>query len=75
MTTEMSMLALSGLPDIVPGDDLGSLLLEALAAQEFVIADGDIVVVAQKVVSKAAGRYVRLADVEPGAESALPDIS
>jgi coenzyme F420-0:L-glutamate ligase/coenzyme F420-1:gamma-L-glutamate ligase len=50
-----------GLPEIREGDDLGELV--AAAAE---LRDGDVVVVAQKVVSKAEGRIVRLADFEPG---------
>jgi coenzyme F420-0:L-glutamate ligase / coenzyme F420-1:gamma-L-glutamate ligase len=54
--------ALPGLPAVRAGDDLADLL--AAAAGRF--ADGDVLVVAQKIVSKAEGRTVALADVEPG---------
>jgi coenzyme F420-0:L-glutamate ligase/coenzyme F420-1:gamma-L-glutamate ligase len=47
------------------GDDLAALIVDATARQEFAIRDGDILVVTQKVVSKAEGRVVRLADVQP----------
>jgi coenzyme F420-0:L-glutamate ligase / coenzyme F420-1:gamma-L-glutamate ligase len=50
----------TGLPEIQEGDDLAELIAAAVALE-----DGDVVVVAQKVVSKAEGRVVRLADVEP----------
>ena len=46
-----------------PGDDLGALLTEAAPED---LGDGDVLAVVQKVVSKAEGRTVRLADVEPG---------
>jgi coenzyme F420-0:L-glutamate ligase / coenzyme F420-1:gamma-L-glutamate ligase len=49
-----------GLPEISPGDDLARLIADAAELE-----DGDVVVVAQKVVSKAEGRIVRLEDVEP----------
>lgn len=55
-------LALGGLPDVGAGDDLAGLL--AAAAGE--LAAGDVLVVAHKVVSKAEGRTVALADVAPG---------
>jgi coenzyme F420-0:L-glutamate ligase/coenzyme F420-1:gamma-L-glutamate ligase len=48
-----------GLPEIAEGDDLGALIAEQAQPR-----DGDVVVVAQKVVSKAEGRVVRIADVE-----------
>ena len=49
-----------GLPEIVEGDDLASLIAAAIRLE-----DGDVLVVAQKAVSKMEGRIVRLADVEP----------
>jgi coenzyme F420-0:L-glutamate ligase / coenzyme F420-1:gamma-L-glutamate ligase len=51
-----------GLPEIAEGDDLGELIAEAVELE-----DADVVVVSQKVVSKAEGRIVRLEDVEPSA--------
>jgi coenzyme F420-0:L-glutamate ligase / coenzyme F420-1:gamma-L-glutamate ligase len=55
----ISILPVGGLPEIGAGADLG-----ALVAAHAELEDGDIVVVAQKVVSKAEGRVVRLKDVE-----------
>jgi len=52
-----------GVPAVKPGDDLGALVLTALAASAFRLVDGDIVVVCQKVVSKAEGRIARLRDI------------
>ena len=56
----MKVEPVEGLPEIAPGDDLARLIAEAAN-----LVDGDVVVVSQKVVSKAEGRMVRLADVEP----------
>ena len=56
------MIPVEGLPEIVEGDDLGELIAGALE-----LVDADVVVVSQKVVSKAEGRVVRLEDVEPSA--------
>jgi len=56
----ISILPVAGLPEIGAGDDLAAMIVEAAALE-----DGDVVVVAHKVVSKAEGRVVRLADVEP----------
>lgn len=53
---------LPGLPEVRPGDDLAALVL----ATGVELADGDVLCVAHKVVSKAEGRIVALADVEPG---------
>ena len=57
---------LSGIPLVEPGDDLAGILGDALVANAIDPRDGDILVVAQKAVSKAEGRYVDLADVTPG---------
>jgi len=50
----------TGLPEIREGDDLAAVIAAAVELE-----DGDVVVIAQKVVSKSEGRVVRLADVEP----------
>ena len=50
---------------VQPGDDLSGLILEALAANELTLVDGDILCLAQKIVSKAEGQLVALADVTP----------
>lgn len=56
-----------GLPEIRPGDDLAMLVLRALRAQGEELREGDVVAIAQKVVSKSEGRIVHLPDVTPGA--------
>jgi coenzyme F420-0:L-glutamate ligase/coenzyme F420-1:gamma-L-glutamate ligase len=55
----------SGLPEVRPGMDLAQLLLDALDRSSVVLAEGDILAVTQKIVSKAEGQIVRLADIEP----------
>jgi coenzyme F420-0:L-glutamate ligase/coenzyme F420-1:gamma-L-glutamate ligase len=62
----VTLTALPGMPLVQPGDDLGSLILTALAAAGVSLLDADIVVVGQKIVSKAEGRLRNLADVHPG---------
>lgn len=61
--------ALAGMPEIRPGDDLPALILQAIAGQGLALADGDVLAVAQKVVSKAEGRVRDLAEVVPGPEA------
>jgi coenzyme F420-0:L-glutamate ligase/coenzyme F420-1:gamma-L-glutamate ligase len=55
------------MPEIKPGDDLASLLIDAAQGQDTPIEGGDVVVVTQKVVSKAEGRVMSYRDVEPSA--------
>jgi coenzyme F420-0:L-glutamate ligase/coenzyme F420-1:gamma-L-glutamate ligase len=62
------VLPLEGIPEVREGDDLGALLAEA-ADRAGGLEPGDVLVVAQKVVSKAEGRVVRLADVEASDEA------
>jgi coenzyme F420-0:L-glutamate ligase/coenzyme F420-1:gamma-L-glutamate ligase len=57
---ELRVIAVEGLPEIRAGDDLA-----ALIAAKLDLEDGDVVVFAQKAVSKAEGRVVRLEDIEP----------
>jgi coenzyme F420-0:L-glutamate ligase / coenzyme F420-1:gamma-L-glutamate ligase len=56
---------LTGLPLVEPGDRLDELILEAIEGAGISLADGDILVLAQKIVSKAEGRLVNLATVAP----------
>jgi coenzyme F420-0:L-glutamate ligase/coenzyme F420-1:gamma-L-glutamate ligase len=53
------------MPEVRPNDDLVGLLQDGLAADGERLTDGDVLVVAQKVVSKSEGRLVRLVDVVP----------
>jgi len=61
----LTVRAVHGLPLFGPGDDLASVIGEALAAGD-PLQDGDVVVVAQKIVSKVEGRAVLLSEVTPG---------
>jgi coenzyme F420-0:L-glutamate ligase / coenzyme F420-1:gamma-L-glutamate ligase len=69
MTARLELFALPGLPMVRAGDDLPALILAGLARAEQVLQDRDVVVVAQKIVSKAEGRTVDLADVVPSAQA------
>jgi len=69
MQETLSILPLKHIPFIKAGDDLASLILEAMNSGGIQPAAGDILVVAQKIVSKAEGRKVKLADIEPSAEA------
>jgi len=65
----LELTALPGVPEVRPGDDLGALLAAAARRLPGGLADGDVLAVAHKVVSKAEGRVVALGDVEPGPEA------
>jgi coenzyme F420-0:L-glutamate ligase/coenzyme F420-1:gamma-L-glutamate ligase len=65
----LTLKALAGLPLVKPGDDLGALLIAGLRQTEIVPQDRDILVVAQKIISKAEGRLVDLRTVVPSARA------
>ena len=65
----VTLSAIAGVPLVQPRDDLAGLLISACEHSALIPADGDILVVAQKVVSKAQGRYVDLAGVVPSARA------
>lgn len=64
-TRSLNLFAPASLPMVQPGDNLCHLISRALRRENQALFDGDILVVAQKIVSKAEGRIVRLADVTP----------
>jgi coenzyme F420-0:L-glutamate ligase / coenzyme F420-1:gamma-L-glutamate ligase len=65
MAGEFSVTALPGIGEIAEGDNLGTIIGDAIERMGLVLRPGDIVVVAQKIVSKAEGRIVALDTVEP----------
>ena len=64
-----SIAPLHGIKLVEPGDDLPAILLQAIDENGSELQDGDIVAIAQKIVSKAEGRQVKLAAVEPSAQA------
>jgi coenzyme F420-0:L-glutamate ligase/coenzyme F420-1:gamma-L-glutamate ligase len=64
---EIRVFGLDGIPEIRPGDDLVNLISTAFERSDVDLQDDDVVVITQKVVSKAEGRLVELATIEPSA--------
>jgi coenzyme F420-0:L-glutamate ligase/coenzyme F420-1:gamma-L-glutamate ligase len=62
--SQIRVIGLEGIPEVAEGDDVAALVAEA-AGRAGGLEDGDVVVVTQKVVSKAEGRVLSLAEVEP----------
>ena len=67
MIREVKLAALAGIRLVEPGDDLGAITVAAFAANGLAPEEGDVLVVAQKIVSKAEARYVDLGEVRPSA--------
>ena len=69
MTGELRLLPLLPFPLIEPGDDLAAIIGDCMLQAGVSPQPGDVLVIAQKIISKAEGRYRRLADVVPGDEA------
>ncbi len=63
MSKELHIIPIIGIGDISPGTDLGLVIYEALQAQQLELQQGDILVVTQKIVSKAEGNIVNLEEI------------
>ncbi len=62
--TQLKLIAIRGMPEVGPGDDLSELLNEAMIRDALVLLENDVLVVAQKIVSKSEGRLVDLDQVK-----------
>jgi coenzyme F420-0:L-glutamate ligase/coenzyme F420-1:gamma-L-glutamate ligase len=69
MSSQLTIAGLKGVPLVKTGDDLAALALAAYADTGLVPEDGDVLVVAQKIVSKAEGRMVDVSTVEPSPQA------
>jgi coenzyme F420-0:L-glutamate ligase/coenzyme F420-1:gamma-L-glutamate ligase len=65
----LQLTPLPGLPLVEPGDDLAGMILDTLSHTAIRLSDGDILVLAQKIVSKAEGRLVNLESVTPSSRA------
>ncbi len=69
MPKRLELIALPDIPLVNPGDDLPELIAAGLAQAGAELEDGDVLVIAQKIVSKSEDRYADLDDVEPSAQA------
>ena len=69
MARRLEIFSPEGLPLVEPGDALPRLILDSLHAEQLLLQQGDVLVLAQKIVSKSEGRLVELTAVEPGGEA------
>jgi len=65
MPVQLNIIGLAGVPMVKPGDDLAAMTLAAYTATGLAPENGDVIVVAQKIVSKSEGRIVAVASVTP----------
>jgi len=70
------VIGVGGIPEVRPGDDVARIVVDAAKAQGTPLATHDVVVIGQKIISKAENRIVRLSEVEPApATRAMADAS
>jgi coenzyme F420-0:L-glutamate ligase / coenzyme F420-1:gamma-L-glutamate ligase len=69
MNSGLQLIPLQDFPLVEPGQNLGQMLRHSLEHNALTLEDGDILVLAQKIVSKAEGRYVKLSSVTPSPEA------
>lgn len=65
----VTLIAIPDVPLIEPGDDLPRILIDALGKAHITLGERDVVVIAQKIVSKAENRYLELSTVEPSPQA------
>ncbi|MDD2522465.1 MAG: coenzyme F420-0:L-glutamate ligase [Anaerolineaceae bacterium] len=68
-TKQLILTAVAGIPIVQDGDNLAEIIYQAMLDSELDFKDGDVLVLAQKIVSKAEGRLVNLSTVTPSAEA------
>jgi coenzyme F420-0:L-glutamate ligase/coenzyme F420-1:gamma-L-glutamate ligase len=69
MSSAITLTSIPHIPHIQPGDHVAELLIAALDEAGICLQDGDVLAIAQKVISKAEGRFVNLNEVIPGARA------
>src|SRR5438067_5762371 len=67
MSAELHIIPIRGIGEITPGIDLGDVIFTDMQAQQLELQQGDVLVVTQKIVSKAEGRIVNLDEIQPSA--------
>ncbi|GAX44322.1 coenzyme F420:L-glutamate ligase [Tolypothrix sp. NIES-4075] len=66
---QLELIAIKGIPQINRGDNISELIWQSLLKNNIILTDGDVLVVAQKIISKAEGRMVRLNNIVPSEEA------
>ena len=69
-TNALTLVALDGFPLVSPGDDIATLILQGFKNSNLRLEQGDILVIAQKIISKSEGRFVRLSELNPSKSTA-----
>jgi coenzyme F420-0:L-glutamate ligase/coenzyme F420-1:gamma-L-glutamate ligase len=69
LTKEIRIIGLTNMPLIKKGDDIAKIIIENIRKEKIIIEEGDVIVVSQKIVSKAEGRIVNLRRIKPSKDA------
>ncbi len=69
-TNALTLVALDGFPLVSPGDDIATLILQGFKNSNLRLEQGDILVIAQKIISKSEDRFARLSEINPSTSAA-----
>ncbi len=69
MPGKLELIPLEGFPRVEPGDDLAQFLVASLEHNKLMLCPGDVLVIAQKIISKSEDRYVKLSEVAPSSRA------
>lgn len=69
MAKQLRIIGLETIPNIEPGDDIASLIVNSCIQEKVNIDDGDVIIIAQKIVSKAEGRILNIDGLKPSSEA------
>jgi coenzyme F420-0:L-glutamate ligase/coenzyme F420-1:gamma-L-glutamate ligase len=69
MSAALELRALHGIPEVLPGADLAAIIRAALQRADIQLQSGDVLVIAQKIVSKSEGRFLDLRTLQPSARA------
>ena len=67
--SEITLTAIQNIPEINPGDDVSRIINQCLLDQEYGLRNNDLIVIAQKIISKSENRFIDLKTIEPSEEA------
>lgn len=66
---EIKLIGLEGIPLVKAGDDIGQIIGDAISSSDYDLSDGDIILIAETLISKAEGNIIRLDEITPSREA------
>ena len=73
--SSINLIALETLPLIQPGQDVSKEIIDAITSESISIDDGDVIAIAQKIISKSENRYLDISQLDPSEEAMILSLS